>query len=80
MTTPAEFWDRLNRHDWHYAMSDDRSVYRRGAREADALCHIAMSEGEELQALLEAFHKHFHSGRPWGTEQAPKPPRPTDDQ
>lgn len=73
--TPAEYWDMLNSHDWYYMMSDDNSVWRRGLSRSKELEAIANGH-PELEALAKGFSEHYFSGKPWGTEQAPKPPRP----
>jgi hypothetical protein len=75
--TPAEYWDKLNAHDWYYAFSDDHRVWERGSRAINELNRLAdnIKGGREL---LKAFHKHMFSGKAWGTEKSPKPERPSE--
>lgn len=41
LPTPQEFAQRLRRHDWYYAQSDDPRVYQRGENESRELSYIA---------------------------------------
>lgn len=70
-----DFYDRLDKADWYYQMSDDGSVWRSGERAFGELQDIA-KESPEHQALYDSFSKHYYTGPSWGTEQAPKPERP----
>lgn len=74
--TLADYWDKLNRHDWYYAMSDDHGVWLAGERAVKELNALADVGGEEWQALRVAFAQHYFSGPPWETEQSAKPERP----
>ena len=74
--TLQEYYDALEKADWYYDYSDDNSVWRRGMAEIGRL-EAVCKEGPKYAALYEAFDKHKFSGKPWGTEQAPKPERPT---
>ena len=72
--TLQELWDELERHDWYFAMSDDHSVYCAGAANYSRL----NEEGRHSRPhanLMKAFQDHKFSGKPWGTEQTPKPER-----
>ncbi len=71
----AELYDQLESHDWHYSMSDDQRVYLAGQRNHEQLRAdaTAIPGGTDL---LAAFSRHVFSGDPWGTIEAPKPPRP----
>ncbi len=71
----AAYWDMLNQFDWHYEMSDDGGVWRAGARENEHLNAIARQSPEHA-ALMRGFRQHHYNGKPWGTEQPPKPQRP----
>lgn len=75
MTTLAEYYDMLSRHDWYYAYSDDGSVFRRGEAANQKLAAIAKTSPEHA-ALLAGYKQYYFSGKPWGTERAPKPGRP----
>jgi hypothetical protein len=73
--TLVELYDQLDRHDWFHQMSDDKSVWKRGAAESARL----VTEAAKLKggaALLVAFQQHHFSGPPWNTERKPKPERP----
>jgi hypothetical protein len=71
----GEVWDTLNTFDWFYEMSDDHSVWKRGhAAKARLDSLAAMVDGGA--ELVSAYTKHIYSGKPWGTEKAPKPARP----
>ena len=74
--TIAELYKELERHDWHYDMSDDHRVYCAG------LDNWARIERESMNVeggpeLLRGFTKHIFSGEPWGSPKAPKPEMPT---
>jgi hypothetical protein len=43
-----DYWKALRYHDWHYAYSDDGSVYRRGAAEEQRLKGIASQSAEHM--------------------------------
>lgn len=73
--TLQEFHARLASHDWHYAYSDSGYVFRRGSAEASVL-REASKLSPEHEALYKAWHTHVYSGKPWGTEQAPRPEMP----
>lgn len=75
MTTLQEFYDKLERADWFYEMSDDHSVWHRGSAEFGGLEAIS-KESPEHKALYDGFHKHYYSGKPWNTEKVSKPERP----
>jgi hypothetical protein len=70
-----DFYDALERHDWHYAMSDDNRVYTAGRkRQAELIEASQLSEAHN--SLYEQYSDHVYSGPAYGTEQAPKPERP----
>lgn len=73
--TLAEYWDLLNKHDWYHMMSDDGRVDRAGSVNFSKLAKIA-EQSDDHKALLAAFHQHYWTGKPWNTEQQPKPVRP----
>lgn len=73
--TLADYYDRLDGFDWYYAYSDDGGVYRAGERAMKAL-KIVAEQSPEHKALYDGFSAHYFSGKPWGTEKAPKPERP----
>lgn len=65
----VSFYDKLERHDWTYMMSDDPSVNRRGEAAERTLRAEVMVLGPEAEALYDAFHKYK-----WG--KGLKPDRP----
>lgn len=71
--TLAQFYDQLKRHDWYYQMSDDDSVWRRGAQNKLRLIDFAktIKGGAEL---MSAFSAHYvvHG------ERGPLPERPAE--
>ena len=71
----AEFWEKLDQHDWYYQMSDDGRVYRAGAQAENLLLNEARTSLFKM-ALYNAFHLNHFSGKTWGTEKAPKPQKP----
>lgn len=75
MTTLADLWDQLNRHDWYYTFSDDHGVWLRGEAERNRLNGLAASI-EGGKELMGSFSEHYFTGEPWGNEKQPKPPRP----
>lgn len=75
--TLAELYRELERHDWHFAMSDDNRVYCAGRENGERLERAAMAieGGPELR---KAHIGHVFSGEPYGTAKAPKPEKPTE--
>lgn len=59
------FYEKLERHDWTYMMSDDPGVSRRG-EEADRAIRREAASSEEKAKLHEAFYK-------WKWGKGPKP-------
>lgn len=57
MITPAEYFDRLKKHDWFHAMADDGRAWERGRREEAELIRIARQH-PELSAMWEA-HRNY---------------------
>lgn len=74
----AEYWDLLNRHDWHNAQSDDHTVWERGRAYAAWLLEIANLNGQPAIDLRKAWYAHTFSGKPWGTDKQPLPARPAE--
>lgn len=74
--TLTEFWEMLNNHDWYYMMSDDIRVERSGQSNWHRLLNIATKGGDPYGELMEAFRSHYFTGKPFNTEQTPKPERP----
>ena len=70
-----QYWELLNKHDWYYNFSDDSRAYRKGY-EADTELRSYKSESPAHAKLFEDFHTHNFSGKPWDTEQKPKPKKP----
>jgi hypothetical protein len=62
------FYEKLERHDWWYMMSDDGSVYRRG-EEADRALRREAASSEEKASLHAAFSS-------WKAGKGPQPDRP----
>jgi hypothetical protein len=78
--TLEEFYNLLEAHDWHYEMSDNHSVYLRGRENEQKLSSLAANhKNQDFVILFRAYKQHIFSGEPWGTEQLPKPERPTKD-
>lgn len=73
--TLQEFYDLLDKHDWYYMMSDDNGVERKGSVAMVKLGRIAQQSPAHTE-LLAQFHQFHWTGKPWNTEQAPKPKRP----
>ena len=71
----GEYYDRLDRHDWFYEMSDDPGTYKKGAGD-QAKVEAISKQSTEHAALYAAFTLHIFNGEPWGTEPQPKPERP----
>ena len=54
--TPLEKLEKaLDSHDWHYEMSDDPHVFKRGTDERIEIHHLARLAGHEGQNLLCAY-------------------------
>jgi hypothetical protein len=76
--TLAQFWEQLNKHDWYHMYSDDGRVDRMGAADYDRLAKLAEESGPEYVQLMKEFGDHMFTGKPWNTEQKPKPKKPVD--
>lgn len=72
MTPLRDFYDRLEAHDWYYAMSDDHRWYERGLGEEHALRAIA-AESPAHDELYEAFRKHYYG---LSDNEADRPAKP----
>jgi hypothetical protein len=57
--TREEFADRLQRHDWHYNMSDDQSVWQRGFRDDNEIRAIAQTTPKFARMYDDAWFLHF---------------------
>lgn len=75
--TLVEYWDMLNNHDWYHMMSDDSRVDRAGTINLSKLLDITKL-GDEYKDLYTEFRTHHFTGKPWDSEQTPKPKRPKD--
>lgn len=71
-----DYYDLLEQHDWYYIFSDDHKVYEKGKSNQDKLVDLAEENGPKFKELYKAFGDHYFSGKPWDTEQKPKPERP----
>lgn len=71
----AEYWDMLNAHDWYYGFSDDRAVYAKGYANLKNIVEISLSS-DLHQILYIKFERHMFTGKGFGNEQQPKPPKP----
>lgn len=60
-----EFVARLAKHDWHYAYSDDSTVYRAGKAESDALQRIA----DINQVMQDAYDAYYEMANPTSYER-----------
>ena len=54
--TIEEYRELLERHDWHYQMSDDRRVYEQGRKERERLITLA-EQDEEFAQLLAKYRR-----------------------
>lgn len=73
--TPREFYDRCEKFDWFYAMSDDGRVYNAGKREHQEL--LALTETDPALAAIYGFwYAYMFSGPAFETERGPRPERP----
>jgi len=68
--TLAEFYDALERHDWWYCMSDDHSVYNRGAV-AEGKLKVIAKKSPEHQTLFDDMQA-FHTGKTKVKPEIPK--------
>ena len=53
-TTPKEFYELLERHDWWYEQSDDPNAYRKGRNERHRLQAIA----QENAILIDLYTRY----------------------
>lgn len=72
----GELWDKCNQHDWLFMMSDDRRSYN-GGRESQADLELEAATIPGGLDLVRAFALHVFSGPNWGSDEQPKPERPT---
>lgn len=75
MTTLAQLYDKLEAHDWYYAMSDDNRYWVAGEASRKELEEIG-KESPAHQSLIERYTIYMFSGDAWGTAPEPKPSRP----
>jgi hypothetical protein len=73
--TDAEFYTLCDRTDWYYNWSDDERRYTAGRIAADKLRASALTSPEKW-AIYQAWQRYMFSGKPWGTERAPRPEPP----
>ena len=58
----GDYYDRLRFHDWHYEMSDDSGMYRRGKDSEHALEAVAR-QSDAHKALFDAWAAYVaHTG------------------
>lgn len=59
--TLAEFYKRLERHDWYWTMSDDIRYYRAGERASGELREIVKENADDprFQKLYDAFQTFY---------------------
>lgn len=50
----SEFYNLLERHDWYYDFSDDRSVYARGKKTRDQIMELKRHD-PELQRIYQEY-------------------------
>lgn len=60
LITPAEYYDRLKKHDWWHMMADDGAAWERGRREEQELSAIA----EQHPELMAMWEQHRAYARP----------------
>ena len=74
--TLAEYYDKLDKHDWFYDFSDDRNVRALGQKNDDEIKKIADTHGDKYLALYVDFKLHYFSGDSFNSLKAPKPKKP----
>ncbi len=74
--TLKEFYDKLEKHDWWYCMSDDGKVYERGSQNFEKLKKIA-NESTEHMTLYMQYSNYVDSLV--NGPKLPKPERPVED-
>lgn len=69
-----EFYDELAKHDWHYEMTDDPSVWRKGSVNHKRLLGIA-KKSQQHRDMYNAWNRHiFAKGpKPLRLEDKPTP-------
>lgn len=70
--TREEYREKLQMHDWFYAMSDDSRVYHRGQTSARVLVGLA-DMNPDLEEDYQAASNYMFSGSGFSIAQAPKP-------
>jgi hypothetical protein len=73
--TLAELYDKLEQHDWFWAMSDDWR-YWQAAQGRDAQLEQLAKDIPGGRELFDAFAEHYFSGPEWNLPRKPKPARP----
>lgn len=73
--TLKEYYQMLDKHDWYFDWSDDGRVWEKGRANNSRLAAIS-TQSPKHKELWEGFKKHKFTGKPWNTEQAPKPEEP----
>jgi len=58
-----EFKNRLDKHDWYYASSDDGRVYEKGLEEEKSLKLIMEGKVTYQKAYNSQFNKYFKTNK-----------------
>jgi tyrosine-protein phosphatase YwqE len=72
--TVKEFYKLLEKHDWFYFMSDDHSVYKKGAKEAEELFALAKNN-DYFRKLYDGYCEWADSFINGGKVEKPKEPK-----
>ena len=78
ITSLAELYEALERHDWFHEMSDDHGVWERGSADWKRINKAAERLGLNAKRLVTDFSTYrmtyaHYSGIPSGTPEPPKP-------
>jgi hypothetical protein len=71
----ADYYDRLEQHDWHYRKRTNLLDYQNGSAMATWLWRLAYRSPAH-RALHDGFVAHHFNGQAWQTPPVPKPSRP----
>lgn len=68
----AEYFEKLETHDWYYEFSDDGRIFDRGHSNQLALEAISKTS-EKHKKMFDDFSAYHSSGDAFGTPKLPRP-------
>ena len=73
ITSLAQLYEALERHDWFHEMSDDHGVWERGSADWKRLGRVAKQLGPKAEQLVVDYHKYVCTNKTRSTTLVSKP-------